>query len=29
LVGLPAYWQAVVGPPLRFTNLEITTLTNL
>ncbi|MCI0585382.1 MAG: VCBS repeat-containing protein [Planctomycetes bacterium] len=29
LVGLSLYWQAVVGPPFRFTNLEITTVTNL
>ncbi|HET6201351.1 MAG TPA: FG-GAP-like repeat-containing protein [Planctomycetota bacterium] len=29
LVGLSLYWQAVVGPPLRFTNLEITPVTNL
>ncbi|HET6202174.1 MAG TPA: FG-GAP-like repeat-containing protein [Planctomycetota bacterium] len=29
LVGLSLYWQAVVGPPLRFTNLEVTTVTNL
>ncbi|MCI0587422.1 MAG: VCBS repeat-containing protein [Planctomycetes bacterium] len=29
LVGLSLYWQALVGPPLRFTNLEIATVTNL
>ncbi|HKB15501.1 MAG TPA: hypothetical protein VKF62_05515, partial [Planctomycetota bacterium] len=29
LVGLSLYWQAVVGPPFRFTNLEITTVTGL
>ncbi|MGH7150706.1 MAG: FG-GAP repeat domain-containing protein, partial [Planctomycetota bacterium] len=29
LVGLSFYWQAVVGPPPRFTNLEVTTVTNL
>ncbi len=29
LVGASLYWQAVVGPPLRFTNLEITALTSL
>ncbi|MCI0586799.1 MAG: VCBS repeat-containing protein [Planctomycetes bacterium] len=28
-VGTSLYWQAVVGPPLRFTNLEVTTVTNL
>jgi len=29
LVGASVYWQAVVASPARFTNLEITTLTNL
>ncbi|MCI0585383.1 MAG: FG-GAP-like repeat-containing protein, partial [Planctomycetes bacterium] len=29
LVGASLYWQGLVGPPLRFTNLEITTVTNL
>jgi large repetitive protein len=29
LVGLSFYWQALVGPALRFTNLEITTVTGL
>ncbi len=29
LVGGTLYWQALVGPPLRFSNLEITTVTNL
>ncbi|HET6204992.1 MAG TPA: FG-GAP-like repeat-containing protein [Planctomycetota bacterium] len=29
LVGVSVYWQAVVGAPLLFTNLEITTATNL
>jgi hypothetical protein len=29
LVGQSLYWQAVVGPPLRLTDLEITTVTNL
>ncbi len=29
LVGQSLFWQAVVGPPLRFTNLEVTTVTNL
>ena len=29
LIGLPVYWQALVGPPLALTNLEITTLTGL
>ncbi len=29
IVGLSLFWQAVVGPPLRFTNLEVTTVSNL
>ena len=29
LVGGSLYWQAIVGPPFRFTSLEITTVTNL
>ncbi|MCI0586464.1 MAG: VCBS repeat-containing protein [Planctomycetes bacterium] len=29
LVGASLYWQAVVGAPLRFTNLEVTAVTNL
>ena len=29
LVGGSLYWQAVIGPPLRFTNLETTTVTGL
>jgi len=29
LVGATVYWQAIVASPARFTNLEITTLTNL
>jgi hypothetical protein len=29
LLGTSVSWQALVGPPLRWTNLEITTLTNL
>ncbi|MCI0588292.1 MAG: VCBS repeat-containing protein [Planctomycetes bacterium] len=29
LVGASLYWQAIVGPPFRFTNLEITTVTSL
>ncbi|MCI0588665.1 MAG: FG-GAP-like repeat-containing protein [Planctomycetes bacterium] len=29
LLGGSLYWQAVVGWPLRFTNLEVTTVTNL
>ncbi len=29
LLGGSLYWQAVVGAPLRLTNLEITTLTGL
>ncbi|HET6202280.1 MAG TPA: VCBS repeat-containing protein [Planctomycetota bacterium] len=28
-VGLSLYWQALVAPPLSFTNLEVTTFTNL
>lgn len=28
-IGLPLYWQALAGPPLRLTNLEVTTLTGL
>ncbi len=29
LIGASLYWQALVGPPLRFTNLEVTTVTDL
>ncbi|MCI0589931.1 MAG: VCBS repeat-containing protein, partial [Planctomycetes bacterium] len=29
LVGVSVYWQALVGPPLLFANLEITTATDL
>jgi len=29
LVGFSLYWQALVGPPFRFTNLEVTTVTGL
>ena len=29
LLGIPVYWQALVGSPPRFTNLETTTATNL
>ncbi|MGH7151453.1 MAG: hypothetical protein ACREIU_12185 [Planctomycetota bacterium] len=29
LVGVSLYRQAVVGPPVRFTNLEVTTVTGL
>ncbi len=29
LLGVPVYWPAVVAGPARFTNLEITTATNL
>ncbi|MCI0587410.1 MAG: VCBS repeat-containing protein [Planctomycetes bacterium] len=29
LVGVSVYWQALVGLPLRLTNLEVTTFTNL
>ena len=29
LVGLSLYWQAVVGAPARFTNVEVTTLSDL
>ncbi|MGH7151247.1 MAG: FG-GAP-like repeat-containing protein, partial [Planctomycetota bacterium] len=29
LVGLSVYWQGIAGPPLRLTNLEVTTLTDL
>jgi hypothetical protein len=29
LIGLSLYWQALVGPPFRLTNLEITTVTGL
>jgi hypothetical protein len=29
LVGFTLYWQAVVAPPVKFTNLEITTFTDL
>ncbi|MCI0589954.1 MAG: VCBS repeat-containing protein [Planctomycetes bacterium] len=29
LVGATVYWQALVGSPARFTNLEITTLSSL
>ncbi len=28
-VGVTVYWQALIGTPLRFTNLEATTFTNL
>jgi len=29
LLGISVYWQALVVAPARFTNLEITTVTNL
>lgn len=29
LVGVSADWQVAVGPPLRLTNLEVTTLSDL
>ena len=29
LDGATVYWQAIVASPARFTNLEITTRTNL